>query len=88
MTQPTGMDAITTTIKSEDFWHFQDQLFSDVCQWPNEGIHSLNTQIMTLIKNCKFHHDKTKEALKIMVLQDAVRYHMPGTGTGYKTNPR
>ena len=33
------------TIKSKDhFWHFRDELLSDVHQWPDEVIHALNTQ--------------------------------------------
>ena len=44
------LDAIETTIKSEEhFWHFQDEL-SDVHQLPNKGIHALNTHITTLKK--------------------------------------
>ena len=58
----------------EHFWHFWDEFLSDMCQWPDKDIHSLNTQIMSFINNCKFPHNKTKETLNIMVLQYAVRY--------------
>ena len=68
-----ALDAIRTNIKSEEhFWHFQDELLSDICQLSNEGIHALSTQISTLISQCKFPHLKTQEMLKIMVLQYTV----------------
>ena len=58
------LDAIATTIKSEDhFWHFQDELLLDVCQRPNEGIHTLNTHITSLINQCKFPNHNTKKML-------------------------
>ena len=44
-------------------------------QYPNEGIHFLNTKISTLINSCRFANNETKETLKIMVLQHVVRYH-------------
>ena len=44
------LDAIGTTIKSkEHFWHFWDELLSNICQLPGEGIHTLSTHICTLI---------------------------------------
>ena len=76
----------STTIRSEDhFWHFQEELLSDVSQLPNEGIHALNTCITTLITQCKFPHPKTQEMLKITVLQHAIGFH-EGTGSNSKTS--
>ena len=67
---------ISTMIKSEEpFWHFQDELLSNVCQLPNEGIHALSTLICTLVSQCKFPHPQTIEGVKIMVLQHTDQYH-------------
>ena len=55
-----ALDAIGTAIKAEEhFWHFQDELLSNVCQLPDEGIHALSTYISTLIAQCKFSHGQT-----------------------------
>ena len=68
--------AIVTTIRSKDhFWHFWDELLSDVCQLPNKVIHALNTCITTLVSQCKVPHLETQEMLKLMVLQHAMWYH-------------
>ena len=49
------LDATATTFRSKKhFWQFSNELLSDACQWPNEGIHSLNTHIMALVNKCKF----------------------------------
>ena len=59
-----------TSIKSKDhFWHFWDGLLLVVCQKPNEGIHALNTHITSLVNQCKFPDQITKETLKIMALR-------------------
>ena len=69
------LDTIGTTIKSEDhFGYFWDKFLSGVHQQPDEGINSLSIRITALINQLKFPHDKTKETLKIMVLQHTVRY--------------
>ena len=66
------LDTISTMIKDEEcYWHFWDELLSDVHQLPNEGIHALNAHITTLIYQCKFPHSKTQEMLKLMILQHA-----------------
>ena len=63
------LDAISPMIKAKNhYWHFWDKLLSDVLQLPDEGIHTLNTQITTLVSQCKFHHHWTQEILKLMVL--------------------
>ena len=70
------LDTTGTTMKSDDyFWHFWDELLSDVCQLPDEGIHALNTCITTLINQCKFPCPQTQEILEIMVLQHAMRFN-------------
>ena len=70
------LDTIATTIKSEDhFWFFQNEELSDVHQLPDEGIHALNIHLTTLVNQFEVPHNKTKEIVKIMVLQHAVRYH-------------
>ena len=70
------LDAITTTIKSEQHcWHFWDKLLLDVWQHPDKGIHALSTRIISLVNSCMFPHKEMMETLKIMVLQQIVRYH-------------
>ena len=70
------LDAISMTIKAKDhYWNFQDKLLSNICQLPYDGIHALNTHIITLISQCKLSHSKTQEMLNLMVLQHAVQYH-------------
>ena len=46
-----------------------------MCQRTDKGIHALNTCIISLVNQCKFPNQSTKETLKIMVLQYAVQYH-------------
>ena len=44
-----ALDAIGMTIKAEEqFWHFQDELLSNVCEFPNDGIHAMSTYIAPL----------------------------------------
>ena len=71
-TPHTTLDAIGTTIKSEEhFWAHRDELL-DVRQLPREGIHELSQHICNLVTQCKFPHAETQEMLKFMVLQHAV----------------
>ena len=75
-TPRAALDATATTIKSEEhFWAHRDELVSDLQQQPGEGIHGLDQHICDLVTKSKFMHAPTKEMLKIMVLQHAVRYH-------------
>ena len=68
-------DTTQTTIKDEEhFWHFSDELLSDIRQLPERGIHTLSIQIITILNNCKFTHIETKVTLNIMLLQHVVRY--------------
>ena len=40
-----------------------------------EQIHALNTRITTLVNNCAFQDQHTKDTIKLMLLQHAVKYH-------------
>ena len=65
-----------TTIKEDEhFWHFRDELFSNVRQEQHEGMHTFNNRITTLVNNCKLTDKSIKETIKIMLLSHAVRYH-------------
>ena len=71
-----ALKAIQTSIKEDEhFWHFRDELLSNVRQESQKGIHSLNNRITTLINNCKFTNTSTKETLKLMLLAHAIKYH-------------
>ena len=60
------------------FWHYCDEILSDLYHLPDEGIHSLNTHITSLVNKCKFTTKETKETIKVMLLQHAVKYHEVG----------
>ena len=57
------------------FWHFRDEVMSDFRQQPEEQIHAPNTRITTLVNNCAFQDQQTKDTIKLMLLQHAVKYH-------------
>ena len=61
--------------EEEHFWHFRDEVMSDFRQQLEEQIHALNTKITTLVNNCAFQDQQTKETIKLMLLQHAVKYH-------------
>ena len=70
------LNATQTTMKADEhFWHYCNELVSDLWQKPDEPIHSLNTSIIPLINNCQFSNRDTKETLQIIILQHAVKYH-------------
>ena len=76
LTPKAALDAIGTTIKSEEhFWAYRDELVSDLQQQPDEGIHVLSQHIGDLITKSKFGNAQTTEAFKLVVLQHAVKYH-------------
>ena len=76
LTPKAALDAIATTIKSEEhFWAHRDELVSDLQQQPDEGIQALSLCICDPITKSKFTHAPTVEILKIMVLQHAVKDH-------------
>ena len=63
------LETIQTRIKEDEyFWHYRDQLVSDVRQKPNEFLHTLNTHVLQLINNCHLTNNDAKETLKIMQL--------------------
>ena len=71
-----ALKAIQTTIKDEEhYWHYRDEILSDIRQQPEEQVHTLNTRITTLVNNCSFQDQQTTETIKIMLLQHAIRYH-------------
>ena len=71
-----ALKAIQSCIKEEEhFWHFRDEVMSDFRQQPEEQIHALNTRITTLVNNCAFQDQQTKDTIKLMLLQHAVKYH-------------
>ena len=75
-TPTKALKAIQSSIKDEEhFWHFRDEVMSDVRQQPHEQIHALNTRITTLVNNCRFQDQETINIMKLMLLQHAVRYH-------------
>ena len=54
-------------------WH---EILSHLHQLPDEGIHSLNTCINTLVQiSQKFTIKETWETIKLMFLQHAIKYH-------------
>ena len=70
------LKAIQSVIKEDvHFWHYRDELLTDLQQLPNEGIHALSTCIITLVGKCRFPLQEVKELMKLMVLQHAVKYH-------------
>ena len=76
LTQSHALKAIQTKIKEEEhYWHYRDEIMSDVRQQPNEQIHTFNTRITTLVNNCRFQDCKTTESIKIMLLQHAIKFH-------------
>ena len=65
-----------TTIKEgEHYWHYRDEVMSDIRQQPDEQVHALNTRITTLVNSCSFQAPRTTETMKIVLLQHAIRYH-------------
>ena len=73
LTPTKALKAIQSCIKDEEhFWHFRDDIMSDVRQQQNEQIHALNIRITTLVNNCRFQDHQTSETIKIMLLQHAV----------------
>ena len=50
-----ALKAIQTTIKEEEhYWHYRDEVMSDIRQQPDEQVHTLNTRITTLVNSCSF----------------------------------
>ena len=83
-----GLDAIGTTIKfKEHFWHFQDELLSNVCQLPNEGIHALSSHITNLITQCKFPMPRPKICSKSWSCNMQCNTMRPETGSSFRNSP-
>ena len=76
LTPSHALKAIQTTIKEEEhYWHYGDEIMSDVRQQPNVQIHTLNTRITTLVNNCRFLDHQRTETVKIMLLQHTIKFH-------------
>ena len=75
-TPTLALKAIQTALKEgEHYWHYRDEVLSDLRQQPNEQVHTLSTRIINLVNNCNFQDQQTTETIKIMLLQHAIRYH-------------
>ena len=62
-----ALKAIQTTIKDEEhYWHYRDEVLSDIRQQPEEQVRALNKRITTLVDNCSFQDPQTTETIKIM----------------------
>ena len=71
-----ALKAIQTAIKEgEHYWHYRDEVLSDIRQQPEEQVHTLSNRIINLINNCNFQDQQTAETLKIMLLQHTIKYH-------------
>ena len=69
------LHAIQTTIKEDEhFHHYCNEPVTDLCQKPDEPIHSPNIHIIQLTNNWCL-NSKTKETLIIIILQHIFRFH-------------
>ena len=76
LTPTHALSAIQTTIEEDEHvWHYRDEIFSDVRQEEQEGIHTLNNRITKLVNNCTFTDNSTNETIKIMILAHAMKFH-------------
>ena len=75
-TPTLALKAIQTALKDgEHYWHYRDEILSDIRQQPEEQVHTLSTRTINLVNNCNFQDQQTTETLKIMLLQHAIKYH-------------
>ena len=75
-TPTLALKAIQTAIKEgEHYWHYRDEVLSDIRQQPEEQVHTLSNRIINLVNNCNFQDEQTTETIKIMLLQHAIRFH-------------
>ena len=75
-TPTLALKAIQTAIKDgEHYWHYRDEVLSNIRQHPEEQVHTLSNRIINLVYNCNFQDQQTTETIKIMLLQHAIRYH-------------
>ena len=75
-TPTLALKAIQTAIKEgEHYWHYRDEVLSDIRQQPEEQVHTLSNRIIDLVNNCNFQDQTTTETIKIMLLQHAIKYH-------------
>ena len=75
-TPTLALKAIQTAIKEgEHYWHYRDEVLSNIRQQPEEQVHTLSNRIINLVNNCNFQDQHTTETIKIMLLQHAIKYH-------------
>ena len=75
-TPTLALKAIQTALKDgEHYWHYRDEVLSDIRQQPEEQVHTLSNRIINLVNNCNFQDQQTTETLKIMLLQHTIKYH-------------
>ena len=75
-TPTLALKAIQTAIKDgENYWHYRDEVLSDIRQQPEEQVHTLGNRIINLVNNCNFQDQQTTDTIKIMLLQHAIKYH-------------
>ena len=75
-TPTCALKAIQTALKEgEHYWHYRDEVLSNLRQQPDEHVHTLSTRIINLVNNCNYQDQQTTETIKIMLLQHAIRYH-------------
>ena len=80
-----ALKAIQTSIKDEEhYWHYRDEVLSDIRQQPEEQVHALNNRITTLINNCSFQDPQTTETIKSCSYMPS-DITKPATGSDYRT---
>ena len=67
LTSIHALKAIQISINDEKhYWHYRDEVLSDIRQQPDEQIHTLNNRITTLVNSYSFQDPQTTETIKIM----------------------
>ena len=81
-----ALKAIKTAIRDEEhYWHYRDEILSNIRQQPEEQVHMLNNRIITLVNNCSFQDQQTAETIKSCSynMQSDITKHV--TGSHYRT---
>ena len=61
-TPTLALKAIQTAIKEgEHYWHYRDEVLSDIRQQPEEQVHTLSNRIIDLVNNCNFQDQTTRD---------------------------
>ena len=65
-TSTLAHNTIQSVIKEDaHFWHYHDEILSDLCRLPDEGIHSFSTRINTLVGKCRFSLEEIEKTLRL-----------------------